>query len=280
MLMKRLITTALFALCGIGLSFAYTPTTWDTESLNSLKNTIIEASNSDLFNYYNQLHTFQKFFHGHDSKLEYYLTNLRDYTYSLFEKQKNRAKVNAKDQKSDLLKQYQASILLTDPLDEYCTWRYNTIDNMSFANDFPTALTIAIWYRESNCGYYLPKNGWGPFQITSKDYGTGEITETIFKQSIQDFFDFAKNKINRYNRSNEEKNHINLTYQNVTFKDLIKFAALYNGLDNGEIKGDILPKSLKYFFEGYDSEFWTGESKRAWIFPQYLKVIDRELQQD
>ena len=43
---------------------------------------------------------------------------------------------------------------------------------MSFANDFPTALTIAVWFRESTCGYYLPKNGDGPFQIVSKDYGT------------------------------------------------------------------------------------------------------------
>jgi hypothetical protein len=34
---------------------------------------------------------------------------------------------------------------------DYCLWRYNTLDNMSFANNFPTALTIAVWYRESSC---------------------------------------------------------------------------------------------------------------------------------
>ncbi|MEI7557984.1 MAG: hypothetical protein WCJ45_04055 [bacterium] len=46
------------------------------------------------------------------------------------------------------------------------------MDTISFANDFPTALTIATRYRETNCGYYLPGNGDGPFQILSKDYGT------------------------------------------------------------------------------------------------------------
>ena len=63
-----------------------------------------------------------------------------------------------------------------------------------FANNFPTALTIATRYRETHCGYYLPSNGDGPFQILSKDYGTGEINEDTFTQSIQDFIDFSKGK--------------------------------------------------------------------------------------
>ena len=37
-----------------------------------------------------------------------------------------------------------------------------------------------------------------------------------------------------------------------------------------------MPKSLKYFFEGYKSELWTGESKKNGIFAQYLKVLDWE----
>jgi len=53
---------------------------------------------------------------------------------------------------------------------------------------------MAIRYREASCGYYLPSNGDGPFQIISKDYGTGEITENIFVQSIQDFINFSQSK--------------------------------------------------------------------------------------
>jgi hypothetical protein len=68
------------------------------------------------------------------------------------------------------------------------------LDNLSFAYDFPTAVTLAVWYRESNCGYYLPSNGNGPFQITSKDYGTGSLTQSGFIQAVEDFLVFAKNK--------------------------------------------------------------------------------------
>jgi hypothetical protein len=72
------------------------------------------------------------------------------------------------------------------------------LDLISFANNFPTALTIATRYRESSCGYYLPANGDGPFQIISKDYGTGQITDSIFYQTVQDFIDFSQAKWTQY----------------------------------------------------------------------------------
>jgi hypothetical protein len=72
------------------------------------------------------------------------------------------------------------------------------MDTISFANNFPTALTIATRYREVTCGYYMPTNGDGPFQIVSKDYGTGQMTEAKFLQTIQDFIDFSKAKHLQY----------------------------------------------------------------------------------
>jgi hypothetical protein len=72
------------------------------------------------------------------------------------------------------------------------------MDSISFANNFPTALTIATRYREVNCGYYMPANGDGPFQIVSKDYGTGQITEAKFIGAMQDFIDFSKAKHLQY----------------------------------------------------------------------------------
>jgi hypothetical protein len=88
---------------------------------------------------------------------------------------------------------------------------------------------LAVWYRESNCGYYLPANGDGPFQIVSKDYGNGEITEEIFKQTIQDFIDFAKNKVDNYNKNaDEEFPEIKLNYTSFDYTGVVSFAALYN----------------------------------------------------
>jgi hypothetical protein len=134
---------------------------------------------------------------------------------------------------------------------------------MSFANNFPTALTIAIRYRESSCGYALPKNGDGPFQITSKDYGSGAITETLFQQTIQDFLDFSRNKINRYNERNKADGlSINLSYTGANITDLLRFAALYNGLSGATVYGEITPAAPKYFWEGYTTDQRTGENKK------------------
>ena len=72
------------------------------------------------------------------------------------------------------------------------------MDTISFANNFPTALTIATRYRETNCGYYFPNNGDGPFQILSRDYGTGQMTEAKFIGTIQDFINFSKAKYLQY----------------------------------------------------------------------------------
>ncbi|MBU0627302.1 hypothetical protein KKG31_02025 [Patescibacteria group bacterium] len=107
-----------------------------------------------------------------DEQLNYMLNDLNVYLINRLTVEKTRAKVESKTFKQEFLAQY-----LTGPIDEIreersCTGRYNTLDNISFANNFPTALTVATRYREANCGYYLPGNGDGPFQIVSKDYGT------------------------------------------------------------------------------------------------------------
>jgi hypothetical protein len=134
---------------------------------------------------------------------------------------------------------------------------------LSFAYNFPTALTIAVRYRESTCSYALPKNGDGPFQIISKDYGTDVITEDIFLQTIADFLDFAQDKIDWYNERNQESGlSINLSYTGASYTDLLRFAALYNGLSGFTVYGEISPAAPKYFFEGYSNTIRTGESKK------------------
>lgn len=112
--------------------------------------------------------------------------------------EKAKAKLISSTFKSDFFNLYSGSFSKDITTADTCTGRYNTMDSISYANNFPTALTIATRYRETNCGYYLPSNGDGPFQILSKDYGTGQITEGKFLRSIQDFIDFSKAKRTQY----------------------------------------------------------------------------------
>jgi hypothetical protein len=112
--------------------------------------------------------------------------------------EKTKVKLLSKTSKQDFLNQYISGFSQDITTADTCTGWYNTMDSISFANNFPTALTIATRYREVNCGYYMPSNGDGPFQIISKDYGTGQITEATFLKTIQDFIDFSKAKHLQY----------------------------------------------------------------------------------
>jgi hypothetical protein len=173
------------------------------------------------------------------------------------------------------LDEYRWDIMMEEefPIDN-CIWWYNTIDNISFANDFPTALTLAVWYKESNCGYYLPANGDGPFQIVSKDYGTWEITEEVFRQTIQDFIDFAKNKIGNYNnRADEEFPEIHIGYTWFDYTGVVSFAALYNW--GTRTWWMVQPNAPKYVFDGYGEKY--ANAKKYWLFPAFLKLISWEL---
>ena len=249
--------------------------TWDElKNLNSQKITISEAWNNGLWKYYSQLDRWYKILKS-DEKLWAKSLELRDYAYSLLDSRKKLAKQQSSAQKSKFVDQYidEVSEDIEFPTDK-CTWWYNTIDNISFANDFPTALTIAIWYRESTCSYYLPTNGYGPFQIMSKNYWTGEITEEIFKQSIQDFIDFAKNKINNYNKkADAEFPAINLTYTWFDYTGAVSFAALYNWWTR--TGGMVMPNAPKYVFDGYGQDY--SNAKKYGIFPMFIKVLGWEL---
>jgi hypothetical protein len=156
-----------------------------------------------------------------------------------------------------------------------CTWWYNTIDNISFANDFPTALTIAVWYRESNCAYYLPNNGDGPFQIVNENYWAGEITEDMFKQTIQDYIDFSKKRIEKYNdRAWDDYAKIDISYKWFDYTGVVSYLALYNGWT--KTWGMVQPNAPEYVFDGYgDAYSW---SKKYGVFPMFLKVLEWEVE--
>ena len=249
--------------------------TWDDlKNFNSQKVTISQASNYWLWSYYTQLSKWYDILKS-DDRLGTISNDLKDYSYSLFESRKNLAKQQYAWVKSRFFDEYSEKI--NDDIEfpeDKCTWWYNTIDNISFANDFPTALTIAIWYRESNCWYYLPSNWDGPFQIVNKDYGTWEITEKIFKQSIQDFIDFSKWKIDNYNKNADEHfPKIDISYTWFDYTWVVNFMALYNWWVR--TWWIVQPNAPKYLFDWYWDEY--SNAKKYWVFPMFLKVMEWEL---
>ena len=263
----------LFGFCWI--SEAKYSLTWDQlKQFNSQKAIISQASNGWLWSYYVQLAKWYNILEN-DERLATVSSGLRDYSYSLFDSRKKLAKQQSMNEKSNFLDEYRWDIMMEDefPIDN-CVWWYNTIDNISFANDFPTALTLAVWYKESSCGYYLPANWDGPFQIVSKDYGNGEITEEIFKQTIQDFIDFAKWKIESYNsRANEEFPEIHISYTSFDYTGVVSFAALYNW--GTRTWWMVQPNAPKYVFDGYWEKY--ANAKKYGLFPAFLKLISWEL---
>lgn len=253
---------------------SYTLSGDELKQFNSQKATISKASNYGLWSYYTQLWKWYDLLKS-DERLATISSGLRDYTYSLFDSKKKLAKQQYVWEKSKFLDEYEWDISINSefPMDN-CVWRYNTLDNISFANDFPTALTIAVWYKESNCGYYLPANGDGPFQIVSKNYGNGEITEEIFKQTVQDFIDFSKSKIDSYNKkADEDFPEIKISYTWFDYTGVVSFAALYNWWTRTGWM--VQPNAPKYVFDGYGKDY--SNAKKYGLFPALLKVLDWEV---
>ena len=259
---------------------AYTPSEKDTQSLTSLKTQLdsLIDNNIDLWNFYNQIVNLQNDYSGNE-RLNYMFEDLKYHLYSdkknknALSKQKSDAKVKSKDSKTEFLEEYNTwfSVEIEDSL-KNCTGRYKTLDDISFAYDFPTALTIAVWYRESTCAYYLPNNWDGPFQILSKDYGTGEITQKQFVQIVMDFMEFAKNKLARYDGQLSGE----LSYNSFDMTWVLNFIALYNGWSRSW--NVIIPNNYNYAYDWYGEEYsWA---KKYGIVPQMLKVLEWELENE
>ena len=278
---KFLLTWLVVWLMVFSVSFAaYTPSEKDTQSLTSLKTQLdsLIDNNIDLWNFYNQVVNLQNDYSSNE-RLNYMFEDLKYHLYSdkknknALSKQKSDAKATSKDAKQDFLDEYNTwfSVEIEDSL-KNCIGRYKTLDDISFAYDFPTALTIAVWYRESTCAYYLPNNGWWPFQIMSKDYWTWEITQKQFIQTVMDFMEFSKNKLARYDGQLSGE----LSYNSFDMTWVLNFVALYNGWFRSW--NVIIPNNYKYAYDWYGEAYsWA---KKYGIIPQMLKVLEWELESE
>lgn len=262
-------------------TFAYNPTTGDKQKVEDLKlqlSGIIQENNEDLWHFYYQIKSLQRD-HTFDQRIDYMLSSLFFYLRDKMNARKKIAQVLSKDYKKDFVDDLKDNIVKNDDIYENCLWWYQTLDDISFAYNYPTALLIASRYRETNCGYYLPSNGDGPFQILNEDYGTGEITEDIFVQSVIDYIEFSRNKYERYERANkadeDPKYKFKLSYTGVDYTGIVRHWALYNGLSGYTVYGDAKPMKPSYVFDGYEWEF--ADSLRFGILPKTIKILDREL---
>jgi len=275
--MKKLFILLASILCFIGFSatYAYTPTSQDMLTLVQLKDTLDQINSwnvKDMRSFMTQIKKIQPMV-AHEPRVSYLLQELHTHLYWQFSTEKIKTKIWSKSGWNEFLDLYNTGIIEID-MEDKCFWRYNTLDNISFANNFPTALTIAIRYRESHCGYYLPKNGDGPFQILTKDYWTWEITEEVFVQSVQDFIDFSRSKFARY----KSRVHQNITYTWIDIKSIISHSALYNGWYLSW--DEVLPNAPKYLYEWYipyNSGEFASWAIRHWVLPKFIKTLEYEI---
>ncbi len=263
----------IFVFLFVGSTFAYTPTTKDISNLTNLKtqlNSLIEDNNIDLRGFYDQLKNLELEY-SQDDRLQYMLANLKDYMYSKLFTLKTSAKVSSKSVKQDFLTEHNTwfTIEVEDSLSN-CTGWYNTLDDISFAYNLPTALTIATWYRESTCAYYLPSNGDGPFQIINEHYGTWDITDKVFIETVTDFMEFTKAKFDRY----EGQLSWSLSYTWFDLTGISNFAALYNWWTKSW--SIIIPNNKSYLYDWYGVDF--SGATRYGIFPQFIKALDWEIE--
>lgn len=169
-----------------------------------------------------------------------------------------------------------------------CKDKLTLVDDWSYALDLPTALVLATWDMESSCNRYNPANGDGIFQLVAKDYGTqSQLTTGTWITMMYDYSKLVKDKILRYSNANSlssslcaDKNVVNsgqvapvcLSYTTLDMDSIIKYGALYNGLANATIKGNIQPHNDTYVYGKFGLEYRTR--RKEGIILRVLKALD------
>ena len=262
--------------------FAYAPTSTEvqrTQALTQKLTDIIDGDKLTLWHFYTQLLDIDEYF-VNDPRMHYMITTIANNLDQQLETMKIPALLDSKIQKEAFVAQYASWILVEHDIPQKCRERWQYLDDISFVHDFPTAITISTWYTESTCGFYLPINKLygsnGPFQIITKDYGTGEMTEKLFRQTVEDFIGFSQAKFSSYAKANRDQwLTVNLTYTDFNYTGVVRHGALYNGLSGSTIKGNIQPMKSWYVFNSYAPEY--SGAVRYGLLPMFIKSLQWEL---
>lgn len=123
-----------------------------------------------------------------------------------------------------------------------CFEHYDIVKTLAQKHNFPPQLVVAMWKIEWGCHMSNPKNGWGPFQITSQYYKPWKIGVGEFQDAVEKFIIFSKNKMSKFNASKKHQqklgiSQVSLSYEGYTIQDIRVYSALYNGItSNGALK--------------------------------------------
>lgn len=270
---------------------------WSTNAVQltatELTTQIIQKADSDVYSkealvqrYYSVEDLYEKVkkissSHPQLARLEIVKTNLR----KEIDQRKNALSQTKLD---DFLTTNKSYIQGVNWLSTLCKNQYTLADDWAYALDLPTALVLATWDMESSCGRYKPSNGDGVFQIVAQDYGSDDnFTKGQWIMMMYDYAKLVKDKVVWYHNSNNlsptncaTKNTttlgqtapICLTYTSMDMDSLIKYGALYNGLANATIKGNIQPANPNYVFGKFGSEYQSAN--KDGIIMRVLKILD------
>lgn len=266
---KHIIAISSVILGFISFTFAYTPSIADQNALTQLKTQVDKMTKwevKSMWKLTDQLQNLEDRFPKQE-KLQYLLSGLETHLMNQITTKKITTKQANKEQIKNFVEKNMTGIV-NIPETDICKQYYDLIDTISFANNFPTALTLATRYREASCRMYLPGNGDGPFQIVSKHYGTWDLTLPTFKQTVQEFIDFSKAKYGNY----YSKIWPIFTYTWFDMTGIVNHAALYNG--GKIISGVVVPLIPKYVYEWYGD--YASWAVRYGIRPKFVKLLDRE----
>ncbi len=263
-----------------GLTYAdYQPTAQDKqniEQVNQVLDTVIASDRLRLRNFKKQIHSLAKMYYMNE-KLYYMLSEIDSFLQKKLTDRKTHVKLSNGEERKSFIDQHKSDVYTRNTeMNDNCKQHYDVIDDLSFVYDQPTPLVIATRFRESTCAYYLPKNTRWPFQITSKNYGSGEISQELFVQTVEEYLQFVKNKYAMYHNANKKTGEkIDLTYTKRNLSGIVSYAALYNGLSGANIRWTLEPGNPKYLYDNYWASFsWAT---RDGILTTFLKAANWEL---
>ncbi len=183
---------------------------------------------------------------------------------------KNTKKINSENnlinkKRLDFYNKYGKNIISKKPISPLCLKKYDLIDSIAKKNDFPTELIIATWGMEHSCIFKNPSNWNWNFQIITRVYKPGKITDKQFAIQVQDFINFSKNKWKFWERYKKTKVH--LKYNDYDFASIRYHAAAYNWIWNHLITSKYINWNLNL----------KVPYKKDWITTRFLKVLDWEI---
>ena len=290
--MKYIVTCIALLIGFLGFSYAqnsYIPTTEDAQTvsaLNTVLDDLIQDDKKELRHWYNQIDTLYEVYSG-DGRLGYLLGEIDGYLRESLDTMKKPAIIESIAAKEAFVAAYASWIIQEHTIPDRCWEMYELLDDLSFVHDIPTVITLWTWYAETTCGFYLPihpdfGSNW-PFQIISKNYGTGDMTMPLFKQTLEDFLIFARHKYNLYgwakwNRENGYAVDVSYTWFDLT--GVVRHGALYNGVASdhpmGNIYGEIRPKKDWYVYNNYKEE--RSGAVRHGFLPMVINAAAWELE--